>query len=87
MTIPQAKKLYIEAGGPCDHAESEWQDICKEIEAVVAAYSDRAGGKLILWWGCWDKQYTATGFARRVREAAKQSHLTREQVGVECGCK
>ena len=68
ITVRQARRLYIKAGGPDYHSESEWADIRNEIESIVNAASDRAAGKTILWWGCWDKNYTATAFASRVRE-------------------
>jgi len=70
MTIEQVKQLYISAGGPTDHQDSEWTDIHKEMEQVVAAKSDRAGGKIIAWWDCWDRKKTATSFARKVRTSA-----------------
>ena len=71
MTRTEARKLYIEAGGPDDHGEDEWDEIHREMEAIVASKSHRAAGKLIEWWGCWDEKYTPTKFARRVREGAK----------------
>ena len=67
MTIAQAKEIYVFAGGNPDHSESEWNDITKEINAVVNARSDRAAGQIIQWWGCWDRKLTATAFARKVR--------------------
>jgi hypothetical protein len=73
MTLSQAKQLYIGAGGPSDHSDSEWQDIHKEMKAIVDAKSDRTAGKTILWWDCWDKKYTATAFARRVRQSHANS--------------
>lgn len=45
MTLEEARNLYISAGGPDDHGPDEWQDIHREIEAVVAARSDRAAGR------------------------------------------
>lgn len=68
MTIAEAKRIYIGAGGPADHTPREWDDIQVEMEDVVRATSDRAGGRVILWWDCWDKNCTATRFARRIRE-------------------
>ena len=67
MTLETAKKLYVDAGGNKDHSESEWKDVHKEMEAIVAASSDRSAAKVIDWWGCWDRKYTATAFAKRVR--------------------
>jgi hypothetical protein len=75
MTLIEAKNLYIEAGGPDDHGASEWEDIHKEIQALVEAKSDRAAGKTILWWDCWDAKYTATAFARRVRNSYANEKL------------
>lgn len=69
MTQDQAKKLYIAAGGPDDHSDREWMDIHQEMEAICAAKSDRAAANTIRWWDCWDPKYTATAFARRVRQA------------------
>lgn len=73
MTITQAKWLYIKAGGPGDHTQSEWKDIHREMEAVVAAKSDRAAGDIIRWWDCWDNECTATAFARAIRKAKNNS--------------
>jgi hypothetical protein len=67
MTLQQAKQLYIGAGGRTDHWESEWKDIHQEMNALVSAKSDRAAGKLIEWWDSWDRECTATAFARKVR--------------------
>ena len=69
MTLELAKKLYIEAGGYSGHLTGEWKDIHKEMESLISAKSDRAAGRLIDWWGCWDKGYTATAFARRIRRS------------------
>lgn len=69
MTLAQAKHLYIQAGGPNDHTPEEWQRVHEEIEAIVAAKSDRAAGAIIRWWGCWDYVLTARRFTRRVRNA------------------
>jgi hypothetical protein len=68
MNLETAKRLYMAAGGPSDHDAAEWDEIRVEMEAVVAAKSDRAAAKVIEWWGCWDPRYTATAFARRVRQ-------------------
>ena len=67
MTLWEAKELYCNAGGSQDQTESEWRDIHSEMQGLVAAKSDRAAGKTILWWDCWDAKHTATAFARRVR--------------------
>jgi len=79
MTLSEAKILYIDAGGPDDHNESEWQDIHKEMQAIVEAKSDRAAGKTILWWDCWDAKHTATAFARRVRNSHANGEVSRER--------
>ena len=68
MDLQTAKKLYRESGGNEDYSSSEWEDIRKELETIVAAKSDRAAGQTIMWWGCWDKKLTAMAFARRIRE-------------------
>jgi hypothetical protein len=47
MTLDEAKKLYIGAGGPSDHSPSEWNDIHKEMESVVAAQGPRKAGAII----------------------------------------
>ena len=72
MTREEARKLYVGAGGPDSHQDSEWESIHSEMAAVVAAASDRAAGRTIAWWGCWDRKFTATAFARRVRESHKK---------------
>ena len=71
MTLETAKKLYIAAGGRTKHYDSEWQDIHKEMEAIINATSDRKASNVIRWWGCWDEKYTPTAFARRVRDMFK----------------
>lgn len=68
MTLLQAKRLYIGAGGPDDHSDSEWAKIHQEMGAVVSAKTEYAAGRIISWWGCWHPQYTQTAFARRVRK-------------------
>lgn len=73
MTLSVAKQLYIAAGGPNDHSDKEWNDIHKEMAAIVAAKSDRSAARVILWWGCWDRKYPAIGFARRVRARYQQN--------------
>jgi len=74
LTIAQAKRLYVIGGGQdgYGYTPSEWQDIRKEMEQIINAKSDHAGGRLIDWWGCWDHELTATAFARKVREAWKK---------------
>lgn len=72
MTIAQAKRLYRGAGSDTQHSKEEWKSIRKEMEIIVAAESDRAAGKTIYWWGCWDWSLTATSFARKVRELARK---------------
>jgi hypothetical protein len=67
MTTEQAMRLYVAAGGHNDHSADEREHIRTEMQAIVAAKSDRAAGRTIDWWGCWDRTYTATAFARRVR--------------------
>lgn len=67
ISLTEAKKLYINAGGPNDHCENEWKDIQQEMQTIIESKSDRSAGKTILWWGCWDNKYTATAFARKVR--------------------
>lgn len=68
MTIDEARKLYVAAGGHTEHSDIEWEYIREEMEAIIAARSDRAAGRTIDWWNCWDGKYTATAFARRVRK-------------------
>lgn len=70
LSLEQAKRLYVQAGGPNDHSEETWIEIHEEMQEVVDAKSDRAAGEKIKWWDCWEKKYTATAFARRVRSAA-----------------
>lgn len=90
MTSQEARQLYVGAGGPDDHHPSEWDSIHREMEAVVAATSDRAAGRVIDWWGCWDRKLTATAFARRVREihsanAGRRSRTEQPLVGASGG--
>ena len=74
MTIIQAKELYLSvAGEDARYLESEWEDIHKEMEDVVSAKSDRAAANIIRWWDCWDEKYTATQFARRLRNKWKEN--------------
>ena len=67
LPMEQAKKLYINAGGPDDNDEEKWEDIRKELEVIINSKSDYAAGRTIDWWGCWDNKYTATKFARTIR--------------------
>ena len=70
MTLEQARRLY-EVDPHCDwrvHNNDERDSILKEMEGVVEAKSDRAGGETVLWWNCWDTKFTATGYARKVRQ-------------------
>lgn len=39
----------------------------REMRSLVAARTSRIAGREIAWWACWDRDYTAAGFARRVR--------------------
>ena len=68
MTLDQAKRIYEAAAGTDAHySNAEWRDVHAEVEQIVAAKSDRAAGRVIGWWVCWDRKYTATAFARKVR--------------------
>lgn len=80
ITLKEAKQLYISAGGPKEHGD-EWYDIHKEIQAVIDAKSDRAAGKTILWWDCWDTKYTATAFASQVRKSYDLYKQPNEKAG------
>lgn len=75
MTRDESRRLYVGAGGPDDHCALDWEHIHREMEQLVSAKSDCAAGRMIAWWGCWDRQYTATAFARRVRQAWADMHL------------
>lgn len=76
LTLAQARQLYI--AGTNDYvpvstfSASEWKEIHAEMQRIVDAPSARQAAKVIKWWGCWDRNYTMTAFARRVREAAKK---------------
>ena len=67
MTREQSRNLYIAAGGWPDHSESQWGKIHKEMQAVVAATTEKDAAAIIDWWGCWRSEYTAIAFAQRVR--------------------
>lgn len=82
MTIDRAKQLYIGAGGPSNHSPDEWASIHREIEAIVAAKSDRAAGRIITWWECWNGRHTATAFARMVRELNNKPVDARQDGGL-----
>lgn len=73
MTLDQAKSCYLAAAGDAnrweDYSPREQADIHQEMDRIVAVKTDRAAAKVIHWWGCWDSRYTATAFARRVRNA------------------
>jgi hypothetical protein len=72
MTLSEAKRLYsvFEADNRWANAQSNawWWAVKTELEAVVAAKTDRAAGNLIQWWACWDREFTATAWARKVRQ-------------------
>jgi hypothetical protein len=69
MTLERAKMLYIQAGGPDDYDDKNWEAIREEMAAVVAAESDQAAGSLIEWWGCWESRgERPEEFAGRVRK-------------------
>lgn len=70
LTIALAKKAYIAAcgNGGLSACLWYWKEVRDDLQGVVDAKSDRAAGRTIDWWGCWDRKLTATAFARRVRE-------------------
>lgn len=78
MTIKETRRLYYGASADyemrwyIDFSPEDREFIRREMEEIVAAKSDRAGGRIIDWWGCWDRKCTATAFARRVRELHRQ---------------
>ena len=78
MNLEQAKKLYLSGGGINDYSESEWKDIHREMEAIVAAKSDRAAARIIDWWGCWTPRDNATMYARKIREAYETGRSDKE---------
>ena len=72
-TDEQAKQLYRIVDTKADEVfpmdDEEWPTIIQEMRDVVAAKSDRAAGKVIEFWGCWDARRTATGDAKKIRKA------------------
>lgn len=73
MTREQALQLYTKALGYDRFCEESWKDgTHREMEGVVAAKSDRAGGKVIAWWGTWKRGCTPTGTAHKIRQAWKE---------------
>ena len=72
MTLEEAKRVYVAAGGPSEDLDSEGYEIREELTAVVAAKSDRAAGHIIDWWECWTPRQTATACARRVRTGMRE---------------
>jgi hypothetical protein len=75
MTDEQAIEIYnfvcVEMwGGVFTSADA--YTIPDKMREIVAAKSDRAAADVIRWWGCWDRKVTATRFARRVREMARE---------------
>ena len=75
MTLDQAKTLYRMAVDPdadFNVGIYEWPSIHEEMQQVVAAKSDRAAGKVIQWWDCWDRTDTATKQARLIRKEWKR---------------
>jgi hypothetical protein len=49
------------------HGEIFWEDIRDDLQKVITAKSDRAAGRIIQYWKAWDKEITATCFARFIR--------------------
>ena len=72
LSMEQARRLYVLAGGPSEHTPQEWDEIHGEMEGVVNATTDRRGGRVILFWDCWDKKLSATKFAKIVRDEARR---------------
>jgi len=72
MTLAEAKRLYIGAGGPKDHTKVEWRAIQSEMQTIVEAPTARIGARAVAWWGCWSRKLSATGFARQVRKLHAQ---------------
>lgn len=74
MTEAQAYRLYLLAGCPDEFApgDSERKEIHRAIEEIIAARTDRNAGRVVDWWGCWDRKLSATAFARRVRALAEK---------------
>jgi hypothetical protein len=72
MTIKQAKQIYKELDCHMAYTANEWRDVRDELELVVAAKNDREAGEVLIWWNCWSKRETPTGFARKVRQIWKR---------------
>lgn len=69
MNMHEAKKLYTAAVDQNPVIDDyDWEEIHTEMDRVVKAKSDRAAGRVIDWWGCWDRKMTATRQARIIRE-------------------
>ena len=68
MTLEQAKQLYTSQDPDASLCESDWVHVHREMEEVVSAKSDREAAKVIEWWSCWDRYFTATRFAHRLRK-------------------
>ena len=75
MTLEKSKSLYMTVLGVNEsyHSASEWEDIHNELEKVVAARTDRSATRPIMWWGCWDRNFTAIGFVRKIRELNRKA--------------
>jgi hypothetical protein len=62
-------ELYLNAVDPeAEFGDREWEAIHKEMLAVVTAPSDRRAANIIRWWGCWDRKFSATACARKIRQ-------------------
>lgn len=84
-SVELAMQIYDEAAqilglgtSSVDYDYNEQLDIRNELQQVIDAKSDRAAGNIVRWWGCWDRELTATKYARTVRqlwrEWRKQCH-------------
>jgi Holliday junction resolvase RusA-like endonuclease len=76
MTRRQAIDLYhavaFACNVQCSVKDSELNSTVSEIVGICEARTCRAAGNLICYWGCWDRKLTATAFARKVRQLAKE---------------
>ena len=78
LTTPQAMKLYKAIMSKCVEGDrGPWTvemraDIAKEMRRVMGARTDRGAGRVISGWMCWDRDYTATTFARKIRAQARE---------------